>query len=199
MPPSYPDYATHYHLADKAPFLNLSDLEEPELSRVIADLAERKKASGLKRIFGPRYMALRRLTEARLYEGFIRASGKPVRRAPHYFCLGSCPWFSGLAPDMQEVRVPLSALPDEVTSFTYPDSFVAMGEATAFGIPTDPRPYHGRVFRLAELSDVIREYGLPDGRAPERYDGYHRQPFEKFIEIQVWSDTPLLPFVGVPR
>jgi hypothetical protein len=68
-------------------------------------------------------MALRRLTEARLYEGFVAAGGKPLRRAPHYFCLGSCEWFGRLAPDMREVRVPLSALPDEVTSFTYPDSF----------------------------------------------------------------------------
>lgn len=192
-----PDYATHYHLADKAPFLNLSDLEEPELSRVIAELAERKRASGLKRIFGRRYMSLRQLTEARLYEKFIAAGGKPSRRAPHYFCLGSCPWFLNLAPDMREVVVPLSALPDDVTSFAYPDSFVSMHAGSELGLDLNAelRPYHQRVFRLDELPDVIREYGVPGGEVDDDYEGYHRRPFEKFIELQVWSDEPLRPFL----
>lgn len=53
-----PDFATHYHLADKAPFQNLSLLYGPELDSVLADL-ERRRAAGLKRVFGSKYMTLR--------------------------------------------------------------------------------------------------------------------------------------------
>ena len=33
-----PDFVTHYHLADKRPLLNLSDLNEPELAAIMEDL-----------------------------------------------------------------------------------------------------------------------------------------------------------------
>ncbi|HEX3776806.1 MAG TPA: hypothetical protein VHV51_20180 [Polyangiaceae bacterium] len=189
-----PDCAVHYHLADKQPFLNLSDLAETELASVISDLACRQAESGLKRSFGPRYMEMRRLTETRLFALFVEAGGKPERSAPHYFCLGACEWFRCLAPDMRQVAIPLSALPDGVTSFTYPDSFVAMGFGPRFGLPQMARPYHNQAFRMSQLSEVIRQFGLPSGDADEDYEGYRYRPFEKFIEIQVWSDDPIEPF-----
>jgi hypothetical protein len=187
-----PDYATHYHLADKQPFLNLSDLSQSDLGVVVADMTRRRGESGLKRVFGPRYMALRRLTEARLRDLFIAAGGSAQRQAPHYLCLGPCEWFRGLAPDMCELRIPLSELPDEVTSFTYPDSFLAMGFLRDFGLPHALKPYHERVFRMSELADIVAEYGLPEDRVPDTYDGYWKQPLETFIEIQVWADVPAL-------
>ena len=190
-----PDFVTHYHLADKAPFQNLSTLEGTELDHVLAELQGRRSA-GLKRVFGPKYMALRRLTERRLRELFVEAGGTPELQAPHYFCLGESPWFRGLAPDMRGVTVPLSALPDDVTSFTYPDSVVSMGFGPQFGLPDAPRPYHGRAFRLAELPRIVREFGLPENSATTDYEAYWRRPFEVFIEVQVWSDRPLAPYVG---
>lgn len=186
-----PMVAVHYHMGDRAPFLNLSDLDAVGLDRVLADLARYRAELGLKRIFGPRYMDLRRLTEARLLECFISVGGKPERRAPHYLCLGPCEWFRRLAPEMKQVSLPLSALPDDVTSFTYPDSFTSMGFLPRFGIAHVERPYHGRVFRMHELADVVGQYGLPLGDADEDYEGYHRREFEKYIEIQVWSDAPV--------
>ncbi|HWZ91494.1 MAG TPA: hypothetical protein VNW92_21680, partial [Polyangiaceae bacterium] len=155
MPVPLPDCAIHYHLADKAPFLNLSDLAEPELAVVISELARRRAESGLKRIFGQKYIEMRRLTEARLHDLFVEAGGKPERSTPHYFCLGPCEWFRCLAPDMRQVVIPLSALPDHVTSFTYPDSFVAMGFGPRFGLPQVARPYHDRAFRMSQLPEVI--------------------------------------------
>lgn len=188
-----PEFVTHYHLADKAPFRNLSSLDGPELEYVLAELQERRSA-GLKRVFGPKYMALRRLTEHRLRELFVQAGGKPELQAPHYFCLGESAWFRGVAPGMQGVTVPLSALPDDVTSFTYPDSVVSMGFGPQFGLPDVPRPYHGRAFRITDLPDVVRTYGLPGDAAGMDYEDYWRRPFEAFIEVQVWSDAPLAPF-----
>ena len=160
----------------------------------MTELASRRATSGLKRVFGNEYMQMRRLTEARLHELFIEAGGEPERRAPHYFCLGNCDWFRELAPGMREVVIPLSQLPNEVTSFTYPDSFTAMGFGPKFDIPYGPRPYHGQVFRLSSLDAVIGEYGLPVGDADPEYEGYQHRPFEKYIEIQVWSDQPVEGF-----
>ena len=74
-----PDFATHYYLADKKPFLNLSELSESELGLVLGDLERRRTQSDFKRVFGRRYMDLRRLTEGRLLDLFRQAGGKPER------------------------------------------------------------------------------------------------------------------------
>lgn len=185
-----PAFATHYHLADKPPFLNLSDLTKTELAVVMRDLDDRRVNSGLKRVFGRRYMELRALTEARLHELFLEAGGRPIRRSPHYFVLGSSEWYRGLSPDTREVVIALEELPSEVTSFTYPDSFTAMEFGPRFKLPQEPRPYHGHVYRLEQLPDVVAQYGLPDDR-DTAYEDYQHRPFEKYIEIQVWSDEPV--------
>jgi hypothetical protein len=190
-----PTFVTHYHFADKPPFLNLSDLDEAELAPVMQDLERRRASSGLKRVFGARYMQLRRLTEGRLYELFLQAGGMPERKAPHYLVLGSSEWYRGLAADTCEVVLPLADLPTEVTSFTYPDSFTAMAFGPQFGLPLQPRPYHERVFRLAQLKDVIAKYGLPADGTEDRYEGYAHRAFEKYIEVQVWSDKPIRSFL----
>jgi hypothetical protein len=187
----FPAFVTHYHLPDKAPFLNLSELREPELSEVLEDLEGRRRSSQLQRIFGRRYMELRRLTEARLHELFVQAGGKPERRAPHYFVLGASSWYRGLALGTQEVVVALSTLPFEVTSFTYPDSFTAMGFLPRYGLPYEARPHHQRVFRMDQLLAVIERYGLPADEAEPTYDGYQDRPFEKYLEVQLWSDQPI--------
>ena len=186
-----PAFVTHYHLADKPPFLNLSDISGDAREKVIEALGRRRAIGQSQRIFGRRYMELRRLTEARLRELFISAGGKPERSAPHYFVLGACRWFRELSTDTREVTLPLSALRSDVTSFTYPDSFTAMGFGQAFGLPNEPKPYHGTVFRMEELREVVHTYGIPDDRPDTNYADYHHRSFEKYIEIQLWSDEPV--------
>jgi len=186
-----PDFVTHYHLSDRAPFLNLSDLEGDRLWEVVGELMEMRRSTPSARVFGRPYVELRRLTEERLRELFIARGGRPERSAPHYFCLGSCAWFKGLYGGLEEVVVPLSALPSEATSVTLPDSVTAMGLGVRFGLPDDSRPYHGRVFLLEELPELVAEYGLPSGEVDDFYEGYESRPFEKYIEVQLWSDEPI--------
>jgi hypothetical protein len=97
---------------------------------------------------------------------------------------------------MQAVTIPLSELPSEVTSFTYPDSFTAMGLIAEYGLPYEPRPYHLRVFRLEELTHIVGVHGLPPDAEPLAYAGYERLTFEKYIEVQVWSDEPVRQVLG---
>jgi hypothetical protein len=196
-----PDVVTHYHLGSRPPFLNLSDLPPDRLADVLADL-HRERTDGLSaRVFGRRYMELRRRTEEKLLSLFLKAGGKPERTSPHYFVLGTSSWYEGLAPDMAAFVVPLTDLPTEATSLTIPDSFTSMGFGPDYGLPREDRPYHGRVYRLEDLPALVSAYGLPaddasgpDGSPDDSYDGYQLRPFEKYIEVQLWSDRPLAPY-----
>lgn len=191
-----PDFATHYYFGGRRPFQNLSDLDEDQLALVMRELDDARRAGAHSRVFGRRYMQLRHLTERRLHELFVAQGGRPERLAPHYFVLGTSQWYRGLARDMREVRLPLTSLPDAATSFTYPDSFTAMAFGPRFGLPYEPRPYHERVFRLHDVRSVVDRYGMPADDPNPAYDGYERRPFEKSVELQLWSDAPIESLVG---
>lgn len=187
-----PNYATHYFLKDKEPFLNLSDLPEDKLKTVVQDFDKRRaKNNRFNRVYGGRYMELRRKTEEKLKELFILSGGKPKRNVPHYFVLGEYYWFKNLCPDTCEVRIPLSFFSNEAVSFTYPDSFVSMGFMPEFGLKVDKRDYHDKVFNLHNLESIIDKYGFPEDDVSHNYGNYVNEEFEKFIEIQVWDDTPI--------
>ena len=70
-----PTFIIHYHLSNKSPFLNLSDLEENELQLVLADLDKtRKENEKFNRVYGGRYMDLRKKTENKLRNKFVQES-----------------------------------------------------------------------------------------------------------------------------
>jgi hypothetical protein len=199
-----PSVVTHYHLARRPPFLNLSDLDDDGLAAVLAELDAERTSGVCGRVFGRRYMDLRRRTEEKLRALFIDAGGRPERRAPHYFVLGTSRWYEGLSVEMEAVVLPLADLPTDVTSVTACDSFTAMALGPDYGLPLEPRPYHETVFRLEELPGLIATYGFPADDAPDSpdagdadvdrsgdYEGYEKRPFEKFVEVQLWSDRPL--------
>jgi len=186
---------THYYLAGRRPFLSLSELGDAELDGVLADLRTLRQAGVQHRPFGPRYMRLRRLTEARLREMFTASGGRPERSAPHYFVLGESPWYRGLAEDMAQVQLPMSALPLAQTSITYPDSFTAMGFGAEFGIGHQPRPYHGRVFLIGELPGLVEQFGIPDPGWEGDYQAWATWPAEAYIEVQLWSDEPIAAYL----
>ncbi len=190
----FPDFVTHYYLPGRAPFMNLSELDETALWDVIQELQELRRAGRNQRMFGRTYMAWRKATEAKLHRLFVDVGGRPERSCPHYFVLGTCRWYEQLAPGTQSIALPLSSLPAHATSFTYPDSFAAMGLGPDFGQPYHPQPYHGRVYLLDELAHVVQDHGLPDDAPDSEYEGYHLRPLEKYIEVQLWSDEPVRQF-----
>jgi hypothetical protein len=185
-----PEYVTHYYVPGRPPFLNVSELTDPEWDVTRLVLEAERAAGSSSRVFGRRYLELRRATEATLRDLFVAVGGEPERHAPHYFVLGSSQWFRGLAQDMQELMIPLSALPDTATSMTIPDSVTAMGLGGDFGIPVESRPHHGRIFRLSEFADAVNAYGIPE-EPPGDYAGYQFRSFEMYAEVQVWSDVVL--------
>lgn len=185
-----PDYVTHYFVQGRPPFLNLSDLSQQEWDST-RQVLEGERANGSSfRVFGRRYLELRRATEVKLRDLFVAVGGTPERDAPHYFVLGSCKWFEGLSRDMQQLEIPLDALPDSATSMTIPDSMTSMGLGGDYGIPVQPKPHHDRVFRLSEFAGAVQTFGIPAGR-PGEYEGYQYRSFELYAEVQVWSDAVL--------
>jgi len=97
----------------------------------------------------------------------------------------------GLVLISAQEGVPLTDLPRDQTTFTYPDSFTAMGFLPRFGLPYEPRPYHGQVFWLEQLDAVVGRYGLPADDPTDGYAGYERRPFERYVEVQLWADEPI--------
>ena len=185
-----PDYVTHYYVPGRPPFLNLSELTAPEWDAIRQALEDERATGRSHRVFGRRYLDLRRATETKLRDLFVVAGGEPERDAPHYFVLGSSKWFQGLSHEMQEVAIPLDALPDSATSMTIPDSVTSMGLGGGYGLPVEPLPHHGRVFRFSQFTDAIETYGFPEDR-PGNYAGYQHRSFELYAEVQVWSDAVL--------
>ncbi len=186
-----PDFATHYYRASRAPFLNLSDLPDEQAVAVMAELTRERREGAQQRPFGRTYLEMRRTAEDRLRQRFTALSGRPERRAPHYFVLGESPWFRGLAVDMEEIRVPLGDLPGAQTTVTWGDSFAAMEVTRDFGLAFAQKPYYGRLYRLADIAGLAARYGIPRP-ALEGYEGLAAADTpETFVEVQLWSDEPV--------
>jgi len=168
------------------PFRSITELPEAEAFRLMDQMTDEntwhcprftKEKRG-------RYMAARRRSEQRLYAEFVRKGGRPRRQHPYCLCLET-PGTQALYPDAKRVHVPLAAIPPEVISFTYLDSMVC--DALLHDpdrVPPNCRRFAGlacldQVYRLEELPNVIRDFGLPEGT---------------YLEAQVWADEPLDPY-----
>lgn len=66
-----------------------------------------------------------------------------------------------------------------------------MGFMPEFGLEVEEKSYHGKVFRLHELPGVVEKQGLPEDDYSHNYGNYVNEDFEKFIEIQVWDESPI--------
>jgi hypothetical protein len=95
--------------------------------------------------------------------------------------LGESPWFRDLNANQGELRIPLSELDPEVTSLTYPDSFIALTR--------DDKPYYNQVFLLNEVSRLVTRFGIHANDHEIPYERYWETDFELYIEVQLW-DTP---------
>ena len=175
-----PEFATHYYLPETGPFRSLSELPAGSEDPVFLDLLTRhQRDSGYRRRYGKNYIDVRCKVETRLRELFIARGGKPRRCHPFYLVLGESPWFRDLNAHQRELKIPLSELNPDVTSVTYPDSFIALTR--------DDKPYYNQVFLLSEVSELITRFGVPANDHVVPYERYWETDFELYIEVQIWD------------
>jgi hypothetical protein len=177
-----PGFLTHYYEAASGPFRSLSDLLLEEAEIVQEQIRRQGNRFASRR--SADYLRIRCQLEQQIRELFAAKGGKPLRSTPHYMILGHCDWLKTWYVDGREVRIDLERFNPSAVSFTYGDSFPAMRFQ-------DGRAYRGQVYTLHELPDLLRRYGLPQIWNSE---GQHGP--ERYIEAQVWEDTPILQVIN---
>jgi hypothetical protein len=180
---SIPDFVTHYYLADRKPFLSISELWGEELEKVLADLRAKNERGESKRWIAPWYVEERKKTEDFLRTEFLKKGGKVERHYPLYFLLGASEGLRNQSEQL-EVRLQLKDLPKDMISFTYPDSMAT------FVLKDDPsyyKPYNGKVFTYREIIEVVKEHGFPK----DELMTCSKFRYPNCIEMQLWSDAPV--------
>lgn len=187
-----PGFLLHVYRRGSLPLRTLSDLPEEDALRIMRGLY-RKGSTFWERFEEPAgYLRFRLQAEKTIREAFIAKGGRPVDRHPVYLVVGRPRWMQAAADSItlettETIEVPLSAVSEECTSFTCPDSMVSL----LIAAQKDPRWYepglHGVVFRLDEIRQLIAERGLPgegwQTRMPPHYAHY--------VEAQVWDREAL--------
>jgi hypothetical protein len=192
-----PDLLTHYTKSPDRLFRSISALPPGEAEVVVRESLQEANTLAHARFEGERYLSDRKEIEKEIREMFREKGGRPVLDHPFYFVLGSAPWFELHEEDLYKVEIPLSSIPSEFISFTYPDSMIsfALAAGTWYRSELCGKPCNGKVFRLEDLAGLIEAYGYPGDRwrtePAARYDYY--------IEAQVWDESVVVPYRGRAR
>lgn len=178
------EWLYHYYEKSRGPFVNLSDLSETQAEEVQESLRKQNDVMASRRDKG--YVLRRRELEEHARELFISKGGRPVRKAPHYMVVGTCPWLMNWYKESACVQIHISRFEPDTLSFSYGDLFPTFSPRV-----NDGKEYRRQIYTYPEILELINKYGLPqdwnsDGSlGPERY-----------IEVQVWDDEPLQRMFG---
>jgi hypothetical protein len=176
-----PDVVTHNYDPKRGPFRNICKLSHAEAVALLAEIAA---SSG--RSIKADYLSRRLETEDWLRSERNRKLGATRLERPIYFFLGD--FADGRDPSRPEsFVVPLAAFPPEVLTFTYPDSMASLAIARRDSHIPHRRAYHGQVFTLREIKDVVATYEMPG----ERWKTEAAMQYDRFIEMQLWDERPL--------
>jgi hypothetical protein len=190
------DFLIHYYRKGAPPFRSLSALPDAEALAIMRELYVEGSVFWERFQDPAGYLTLRRSVELKLYNGFRAKGGVPPQTYPIYLMLGRPKWTETAADPAtlatsEEVQVPLSLFDEREISFTYPDSMVSalmvMEKNPGYYEPE----YHGKVFTLQEIRQIVARRGLPgegwETRMPKSYAHY--------IEAQVWNGKVLAEYL----
>jgi hypothetical protein len=175
----FPTIVTHNYHPDGQFLGNVCDRPLAEAEKI---LSHRRQAGG--RSLKANYLKRRLQTEAWLIEERKHLLGSTPRARPIYFFLGD--FADGMDPERPHALVmPIDAFPRDVLTFTFPDSMTSLPFGMSDKHSHERRPYHGKVFTLDQIVGIVEEFGLPDRSCP----------IDRFIEVQVWDERPILDFM----
>ena len=177
----------HYYEKSIGPFRSISDLSDKEADLVLQRIREEKPEAFISK--RPEdYVAKRRRFEGILKEEFLKKGGLIERETPHYFVVEACPFFEKWYEQTAFVEIDAEQLDLRTVSFTYGDS-----HPTFSGKVKDGKEYRNRLYTYDEILGIIEKYGLPQVWNPNFKYGP-----ECYVEVQVWSDRGLEPWIGQP-
>jgi hypothetical protein len=183
---------THYHHKQEPPFKSLSALNIEE-ALTIATQLQAREGSVYRRFQDPRkYLEARIATEKWLLDEFINKGGEPKITFPLYMVVENAIWIEeGYNGQSRKIQIPLSEFEQKEISFTYPDSMVSYWlkykKQETFYQPD----YHGQVFRLDEILQIIEKYGIPASEWKTQETRKH----DIFIEAQIWNEQVILDYL----
>jgi hypothetical protein len=174
-----PPVITHNYHPERGMFRNVCDLPADDAGRIIT--AIRRSGFGY---FRDDYLERRLQVETWLMSERMRKLGDTPLRRPIYCFLGNMAdgWDRSRPAS---VILPLADFDARALTFTFPDSMRSYPRPRDRGYRA--RPYHGQVFTLDEIREVVHRHGFPDPELPKK----DRQTEDAFIEVQVWDDGPL--------
>lgn len=175
-------YGYHYYEKSIGPFRNLSDLTSEDADKVMEDLRKKPNYFASKR--SDNYMSIRRELELKAHVMFLEKGGRPTRTVPHYMTLMKSSWVKSWYETGQELKIALREFDKKTISFTYGDLFPTMRY-------DDGKEYRGKIYRLAELGELINKYGFP-----QRWNSEGNLSPERYIEIQIWSDDVIGRYIN---
>lgn len=178
-------FLTHYYHQKDKPFQSLSALEKSAAIDIISSLHNRE-GWVYRRFSQPeQYLQQRKETEAWVKQAFIQKGGKPKTDYPQYFVVNRSIWIEeGFNQQSLHVSIPISVLNPEQVSFTFPDSMVSYWLREQYQSTYYHPEYHGQVFLLDEISQIIDEFGIPS----EEWRTGEDRKYDFFIEAQVWDN-----------
>ena len=110
--------------------------------------------------------------------------------------VGNPPWLDRVADpatiaSTEKIQVPISIFDETDISFTYPDSMVTLLLENLKNPEFYQPDYHGKLFTLAEIQEIVARKGLPD----QGWETKVPEDLAHYLEAQVWNHKPLERFL----
>ncbi|MGA2974992.1 MAG: hypothetical protein ABSF77_06755 [Spirochaetia bacterium] len=186
------DYLLHFYRRGTKPFRSLSSLPDEDAIALMQSLYVEGSVFWERFKDARGYLSFRKQVEARLRQGFIAKGGRPKEEHPVYLVVGRPQWTLDVSDPLtrsttDEIKVPFSLLNENEVSFTYPDSMVSALMAEEKNKDYYEPDFHGKVFTLREITEIINRKGLPG----EGWETRMPPHFAHYIEAQVWNHALL--------
>ncbi|NEU73067.1 hypothetical protein PI95_010970 [Hassallia byssoidea VB512170] len=183
---------THYYHKEEPPFRSLSVLNIEE-ALTIATQLQAKEGSVYRRFKQPKkYLEARIATEKWLKEEFINKGGEPKTSFPFYMVIENSTWIEeGYNGQSKKIQISVSEFNLKEISFTYPDSMISYWLKDKKQEPFYQPDYHGQVFRLDEIVQIIKKSGIP----VEEWKLEKTRKYDIFIEAQIWNEQGILNYL----
>jgi hypothetical protein len=183
---------THYYHKEEPPFRSLSVLNIEE-ALTIATQLQAKEGSVYRRFKQPKkYLEARIATEKWLKEEFIKKGGEPKTTFPFYMVIENSTWIEeGYNGQSKKIQISVSEFNLKEISFTYPDSMISYWLKDKKQEPFYQPDYHGQVFRLDEIVQIIKKSGI----TVEEWKLEKTRKYDIFIEAQIWNEQGILNYL----